>query len=146
MSMRTSKKRVTFRRPFSLSGMDEEQPAGTYTVETNEQLIEGLSFPAWQRTATVILLRSQTAAGLSQELEIDPLELEAAQERDASIPPDFFVDASLDELLADAVLQQAIHSAGLTPAEFRILLRDLATRILAARARRATAGRPMCAS
>ena len=50
----------------------------------------------------MILLRSQTAAGLSQELDIDPLELEAVQERDAPIPPDFFVDASLDELLADA--------------------------------------------
>ena len=43
MAMRTSQKSVTFRHPFSLSGMDEEQPAGTDTVETNEQLIEGLS-------------------------------------------------------------------------------------------------------
>lgn len=88
----------------------------------------------------MILLNSQTAVGQSQELDIDALELEAAQQRDAAIAPDFFVDTSLDELLADAVLQQAVHSAGLTPAEFRILLRDLATRILAARARRATAG------
>ena len=32
MTMRTSRKTVTFRRPFSLSGLDEMQPAGTYTV------------------------------------------------------------------------------------------------------------------
>ena len=48
--MRTSRKRVTFRRPFSLSGIDEVQPAGTYMVETSEELIEGLSFPVWRRT------------------------------------------------------------------------------------------------
>lgn len=85
MTMRTSQKSVTFRRPFSLSAMDEELPAGTYIVETNEQLVEGLSFPAWRRTATVILLRAQTAVGLSRELDVDPLELEAVQKRDASM-------------------------------------------------------------
>jgi hypothetical protein len=139
MTMRTSRKTVTFRRPFSLTGMDAAQPAGTYAVETNEELLDGLSVPAWRRTATVILLRPQ--AGPGEDLEIDPLELEAAQESDAVIQPDIVVDATLDELLADAVLQQAVHSAGLTLAEFRTLLRDLAARILAARIRRASAGR-----
>jgi hypothetical protein len=144
MTMRTSRKTVTFRHPFLLSGMDAAQPAGSYTVETNEELLEGLSFPAWRRTATVILLRPQAgAAGPREDLDIDPSELEAAQEGDAAIQPDIFVDATIDELLADAVLQQAVHSAGLTLAEFRTLLRDLAARILAARIRRASARRPM---
>jgi hypothetical protein len=141
MTMRTSRKTVTFHRPFLLSGMDAAQPAGSYTVETNEELLEGLSFPAWRRTATVILLRPQAgAAGSGEDLDIDPLELEAAQESDAAIQPDIVVDATLDELLADAVLQQAVHSAGLTLGEFRTLLRDLAARIIAARIRRASAG------
>jgi hypothetical protein len=147
MTMRTSRRKVTFRRPFSLRGMDAAQPAGTYTVETNEELLEGLSVPAWRRTATVILLRPQAgAAGPCEELEIDPLELEAAQESDAVIQPGIVVEATIDELLADAVLQQAVHSAGLTLAEFRTLLRDLAARILAARIRRASADRPMSGS
>ena len=49
MTMRTSRRTVTFARPFSLRGIETEQPAGTYAVETDEELLEGLSFPAyWQ--------------------------------------------------------------------------------------------------
>ena len=32
MTVRTSRRNVTFTQPFSLSGIDEVQPAGTYTV------------------------------------------------------------------------------------------------------------------
>jgi hypothetical protein len=142
MTMRTSRKTVTFRRPFSLSGMDEVQPAGTYTVETNEELLESVSFPAWRRTATIILLRPQAGAtGIGQDLDIDPLELEAVQESDALNLPDAVVEVSLGELLADGVLQQAVLSAGLTPAAFKTLLRELAARILAARLARGSAAR-----
>jgi hypothetical protein len=142
MTMRTSQKTVTFRRPFSLSGMDRVQPAGTYTIETNEELLEGVSFPAWRRTATVMLLRPQAgAAGPIEDVDIDPLELEAAQESDALELPAIAVEASLGELLADGVLQQAVHSAGLSPVEFKILLQELGARILAARLKR-QAGAP----
>jgi hypothetical protein len=37
MTMRTTSRTVTFIHPFNLSGMDKEQPAGTYTVETDEE-------------------------------------------------------------------------------------------------------------
>jgi hypothetical protein len=84
MSVRTSRKTVTFTRPFSLSGIDELQPAGSYTVETDEEELPGLSFPAYRRIATLILLRSQCAGRVVEEVvDIDPLELHAAQERDA---------------------------------------------------------------
>jgi len=80
MTVRTSRKSVTFTQPFSLSGFDEVQPAGTYTVETDEELLPGLSFPAYRRVATLIFLR---ARGVGEVVNIDPLELQAAQERDA---------------------------------------------------------------
>jgi hypothetical protein len=134
MTMRTSQKTVTLRRPFSLSGLDEMQPAGTYTVETSEELLEGLSFPAWRRTGTVILLRPQAGGGgLGQDLEIDPAELEAVEDSDALNLPQVVVEATLGDLLADGVLQQAVQSAGLSPTEFKTLLRELTARILAAR-------------
>lgn len=140
MTMRTNRKTVTFRRPFSLSGMDAVQPAGTYTVETTEELLESVSFPAWRRTATVILLRPQAGtAGHGQDLDIDPLELQAVQDSDALDLPDTAGEASLGELLADGVLQQAVHSAGLSPAAFKTLLRELGARILAARLERESA-------
>lgn len=142
MTMRTNRKTVTFRRPFSLSGLDEMQPAGTYTVETSEEMIEGLSFPAWRRIGTLILLRPQAGAGgIGQDLKVDPSELKAAEEGDALDPPDAAAEATLGDLLADGVLQQAVRSAGLSQAEFRTVLNDLTARILAARARRESGAR-----
>jgi hypothetical protein len=85
MTMRTSHKTVTFTRPFSLSAIDEVQPAGTYTVETDEELLQGVSFPAYRRIATLIFLPSRPGgAFVEQVVNIDPQELEAAQERDVA--------------------------------------------------------------
>jgi hypothetical protein len=84
MTVRTSRKSVTFTQSFSLSGIDEVQPAGTYTVETDEESLPGLSFPAYRRVATLIFLRSRGSGPIVEEVvNIDPLELQAAQERDA---------------------------------------------------------------
>jgi hypothetical protein len=86
MTVRTSRKTVTFTRPFSLSGIDDVQPAGSYTVETDDELLPGLSFPAYRRIATLILLRSRRGGRVIKEvISIDPLELQAAQERDAGL-------------------------------------------------------------
>lgn len=85
MTVRTSHKTVTFIRPFSLSALDEVQAAGTYTVQTDEELLPGVSFLAWRRIATVIFLPSRPGgAFVEQMVSIDPLELEAAEERDAA--------------------------------------------------------------
>ena len=54
----------TFTQPFSLSGLDEVQPAGTYTVETDEELLPGLSFPAYRRVATLMVLRARGGAAV----------------------------------------------------------------------------------
>jgi hypothetical protein len=86
MTVRTSHKSVTFTRPFSLSGIDEVQTAGTYTVETSEELLQGVSFPAYRRIETLIFLPARPGgAFVERVVNIDPLELEAAQKRDASI-------------------------------------------------------------
>lgn len=84
MTVRTSRKSVTFTRPFSLSGIETAQPAGTYEVETEEELLEGVSFPAYRRIATAIFLPAQPGSMILAEIAtIDPLELDAAQEQDA---------------------------------------------------------------
>ena len=80
---RTSRRTVTFTRPFSLSGIDGVQPAGSYTVETDEELLPGLSFPAYRRVATLIFLPARPGeANLAQVAVIDPVELEEAHRRD----------------------------------------------------------------
>ena len=84
MTVRTSQRTVTFAQAFSLSGLDQSQPAGTYTVQTHEESVPGLSFLAWRRTATLIFLPSRPGGAFVEQLvDIDPLELEAAQARDA---------------------------------------------------------------
>ena len=86
MTMRTSHKTVTFTQPFSLSAIGEVQAAGTYIVETNEEPLQGVSFPAYRRIETLIFLPSGPSSGFVERVvDIDPLELEAAQKRDASI-------------------------------------------------------------
>jgi hypothetical protein len=55
-------------------------------VETDEELLPGLSFPAYRRIATLIFLRSRGGGPVVEEVvNIDPLELRAAQERDAGL-------------------------------------------------------------
>ena len=56
MTMRTTKSSVTFVRPFRLGAFGEQLPAGHYPTETDEELLEGMSFPAYQRTATMMQL------------------------------------------------------------------------------------------
>lgn len=79
---RTSRESVTFARPFALRGVEGVQPAGTYVVETEEELIEGLSFPAYRRVETVVFLPSRPG-GTGQVATVDPRELEAALAGDA---------------------------------------------------------------
>jgi hypothetical protein len=86
MSIRTSGKTVTFNRPFSLKGVDRVLPAGDYRVLTDEELIEGLSFPAYRRVSTMIFVPTQFYQASSIELlTVDPLDLRAAQERDTAM-------------------------------------------------------------
>ena len=80
--MRTVQETITFDRPFSLSSVDEVQPAGTYTLAIDEELIEGLSFLAYRRVATTIFLPLRPgAAGSMQAVRVDPSELRIAQEQ-----------------------------------------------------------------
>ena len=75
--MRTTRETLVFNRPFRLSGLDDEQPAGAYTVVTDEDLIEGLSFLAYRRVATTIYLPvPHHGTGSVQAVTVDPRELD----------------------------------------------------------------------
>jgi hypothetical protein len=84
---RTVRDTITFRHPFILHGFDEPLPAGTYTVETFEELIEGLSFNAYRRVETLLHLNPPPGqANLRQVIVIDPVVLEEARQRDVDGP------------------------------------------------------------
>ena len=75
----------TFNKAFVLNGVGRPLPAGSYRVVTDEELIEGLSFPAYRRVATMIFAPGATRASLEM-FRIDPDDLQAAQERDVAAP------------------------------------------------------------
>jgi len=86
MIARSLSKEVVFDRPFLLPGVDRTLPAGSYRVVTDEELIEGISFPVYRRVATMIFVPASTHWISSIEMvTIDPLDLQAALDRDA--PP-----------------------------------------------------------
>ena len=57
-------------------------PPGVYTVVTDEELIEELSFSAYRRISTLMLLPAQTGSAVEM-VTIEPSDLEAALARDA---------------------------------------------------------------
>ncbi|SRR5258706_10008620 len=83
MVTRTRSMQVAFRRPFVLSGLDSLQPAGAYTVDTEEELLDTLAVPAWRRIATVIQM---ARSGAMEYVTVDPGELREALIRDGAQP------------------------------------------------------------
>jgi hypothetical protein len=84
MLTRTREKTWTFSKPFMLRSLGRELPAGSYRITTDEELIEGLSFPVYRRVATMILVPAQVQHGAMEMVTIDPAELELALERELS--------------------------------------------------------------
>ena len=81
MTIRTTSKTITFNRPFCLNGVDRLLPPGDYRMVTDQELIEGLSFPAYHRISTVIFVPAQSGSAVEM-VTIEPVELQAAQEQD----------------------------------------------------------------
>lgn len=85
--MRTRSEVVTFRHPFNLKGFVEPQPAGTYVVEMEEELLPTLLRSAYRRTTTWLTLPSQEGAGTTELVAMDPVELAVALARDLERVP-----------------------------------------------------------
>jgi hypothetical protein len=83
MVERTRSETVTFTRPFELRGVDRLLPSGDYRVVTDEELIEGLSFPVYRRIATMIFVPSQSQVSSIEMITIDPTDLHDAQKFDS---------------------------------------------------------------
>ncbi len=84
MMNRTVTTQVTFRYPFRIDGIAEAQPAGSYIVETEEEQLQAVSFPAWRRLETAIRLPRQPGGPMiDQVVTVDPKALEASLVLDA---------------------------------------------------------------
>ena len=87
MTIRSRRETITFKHPFRIRGIDRLLPAGSYEVITDEEMIEGLSFAAFRRVATLIEIPAEGSSGLAMEMRpIGSVDLSDAQRIDASAP------------------------------------------------------------
>jgi hypothetical protein len=60
-------------------------PPGNCEIVTDEELIEGLSFPVYHRVSTAIIVPAQSHEASSCEIvAIDPRDLQSAKDRDTA--------------------------------------------------------------
>jgi hypothetical protein len=85
MTMRSRRETITFQHPFRIRGVDRLLPPGAYDVITDEEMIEGLSFPAFRRVATMIMVPAAQSPAMEM-VSIGSVDLSDAQRLDASAP------------------------------------------------------------
>jgi len=87
MTTRSRRETVHFKHPFRIRGVDRLLPAGAHEVVTDEEMIEGLSFPCFRRVATMIMVPGASLNISSMEMiSISSVDLSDAQRDDASAP------------------------------------------------------------
>ena len=85
MTMRSRHETVHFRHPFRIRGVDRLLPPGAYEVITDEEMIEGISFPCYRRVATMIMVPGASPHRSAMEMiSISSVDLADAQQIDAS--------------------------------------------------------------
>lgn len=86
MSTRTIRATVHFSASFTIAGLGAAQPPGDYEVDHDEEQIEGLSWLAYRRVATLMHLPAIGAVSATRQLiAIDPADLDAALVKDAQV-------------------------------------------------------------
>jgi hypothetical protein len=87
MTTRSRREQIIFRHSFRIKGIERELAAGIYEVVTDDEMIEGLSFPCFRRLATMIMVPGASPHGSSIEMiSISPLDLSDARDIDARAP------------------------------------------------------------
>ena len=85
MTTRSRRETVHFKHPFRIKGVDRLLSPGAYEVVTDEEMIEGLSFPSFRRVATMIMVPGVAPRKSSMEMiAISSVDLSDAQRNDAS--------------------------------------------------------------
>ena len=87
MTERVTRTSVEFHHAFHLPGIEKEQSAGTYDILTTEEQIDGLSFIAYRRLSTTIVVAADIAGVRARQIaDVDPEDLSdaLAKDREAS--------------------------------------------------------------
>lgn len=86
MTIRSRREVINFAHPARIKGIDRVLAAGAYDVVTDDELIEGLSFPSYRRVATMIFVPGAPPRQASMEMiSVASSDLADAQARDAAV-------------------------------------------------------------
>ena len=87
MTTRSRRETIHFRHSFRIKGIDRQLAPGAYEIITDEEMIEGLSFPCFRRVATMIMVSGAPPRQSSTEMfSISSVDLSDAQRIDANAP------------------------------------------------------------
>lgn len=76
MEARKTKAFISIPVPFQLAAMQEQWPAGTYEVTTEEEALGDFMFETFRRVATTIYLPPRAGgSGMGQFIPVNPAEL-----------------------------------------------------------------------
>ena len=85
MTTRSRRETVHFKHPFRIKGIDRLLLPAAYEVVTDEEMIEGLSFPSFRCVATMIMVPCAAPRQSATEMiSIGSIDLADAQRIDAS--------------------------------------------------------------
>jgi len=85
MTTRSRRETVHFKHSFRIKGVDRLLPPGPYEVITDEEMIEGLSFPCFRRVGTLMMVPGAAPRHSATEMiPISSVDLSDAQREDAS--------------------------------------------------------------
>ena len=79
--LRTTRSTICFNGPFVLRSLEVHLPAGTYEIDTEEQIIEGNERRVYVRLATLLRVHS---TGKVETMTVDPNELNVALQKDGA--------------------------------------------------------------
>ncbi len=86
MLTRSTRSMVTFSNDFTIGDEQRELAAGTYEIVVEEELLQGLSFEAYRRTATYLMVRGRGSNAGQTTMQMTPKEdLEHAIARDRAV-------------------------------------------------------------
>ena len=86
MTIRTTRAVASFKEPFTLRAVEGMQPPGDYNVYIEDELIQGLSHPAYRRVATILQTPSiSSAQGEARLVSISETDLAVALMKDSHL-------------------------------------------------------------
>jgi len=117
---------VTFAHSFPLDGFERVLPAGLYSVESEDDVSDGMFLPDCLRTSVLIHLHSTLdSPGYSETLTVPWTALEAALSHDSWPVTPSVTEAGLEAMLLDPIIRSLMHSDHVSEASIRTLISRL---------------------